>query len=205
MPHRVGAFAMRMPVLAAAVVALLATHAVAAPLCPSERPDEFAARPVSDPAVLRAVLLDQPLSEALAELATLAGRPLRTGPGITGQLRRSRVEGTLADALDALSRDHGLVWWTDGHTVEAAGLASVDSKVFNVAAASESRLCATLRRYGAEGHGVQVQVDEPSATVRVVGPPGFIAFVETVLSQGSTPSTRQEPVSVIKFGRIAAD
>ena len=196
---------MRMPVLAAAVAALLAPPAAAAPLCPSERSDEVAARPVSDPAVLRAVLLDQPLSEALAELAALAGRPLRTGPGITGQLRRSRVEGTLADALDALARDHGLVWWTDGHTVDAAGLASVESKVFTVGAASESRLCTTLRRYGAEGFGVQVQVDEPSATVRVVGPPGFVAFVETVLSQGTTPSARQEPVSVIKFGRIAAD
>jgi len=196
---------MRMPVLAAAVAALLATPAAAAPLCPSERPDEFAARPAADPAVLRAVLLDQPLSEALTELATLAGRPLRTGPGIAGQLRRSRVEGTLADALDALSRDHGLVWWTDGHMIEAAGLASVESRVFSVAAASESRLCATLRRYGAEGHGVQVQVDEPSATVRVVGPPAFVAFIETVLSQGSAPSGRQEPVSVIKFGRTAAD
>ncbi len=178
-------------VMLAAILCL--SHAVKAADVPAAAADTATAA-MMRPVDLR--VLKQELPQVLQALAEQSGVRVTLSKGLASTVTNLHLQGSMRDALDSLAERINAVWWWTGSDVKMVDRSDIVTKT--VKTREIDATMNTARSLGMPVDLVTAQRAEVSGIVRITGPSGLVAEIETLAQDVADQVSR---VHVTKFGK----
>ncbi len=146
------------------------------------------------------MVIEQPLSAALVELAALANLSLIVDGRLDAMLVQASLTGQLQDVLDELSRRHGFEWSLTSGTIEITPSDGVVSRSIKTTGLTEERIANLLAAAGIEDARGRITFDPATQVLRIRGAPRFVARAEAAIL---VVAEKEDSINVVRFGRTS--
>ena len=150
---------------------------------PLERPFPYEATEVEIEAMLK-------------DVTAKTGVPVILPERIRGGITLSNPQGSLRDALDAMARQGGAVWWFDGMAVHVEPAAAMVSRLIALDGFTIDELRGQMAATGLDDRQYPLRAAEGAEMVRVVGPRGYadaVAELAAHMAQRRKPEAKAAP------------
>ena len=146
------------------------------------------------------LVVEQPLSAALVELAALANLSLVIDGRLDAMLVQASLTGQLQDVLDDLSRRHGFEWSLTSGTIEITPSDGVVSRSIKTTGLTDERIASLLAAAGIEDARGRITFDPATQVLRIRGAPRFVARAEAAIL---VVAEKEDSINVVRFGRTS--
>jgi type III secretion protein C len=165
-----------------------------------------AGRAWAEPAPAGAVEIDyrvssQDLRGLVTELVSAAGLAIENEIGTAVRVNTRRLRGPLANVLDELAREYGLVWVSTGAVIHVGDASRSVSRTLEMSTGDLRRVRETMLALNLETRPDLVRLVPSAGRIEVSGPPRFVEVVAERLGRPREKAEAGDDIRVIRFGK----
>ncbi len=145
----------------------------------------------------RYMVIDQAVSDALAELGRNTGLPVSVSDKVEGRLTGGMPLGTAREFLDRICDAYGLVWYFDGSTLHVSTETEVRTELIELGPHAPDDIARRLEQLDISDERYPIRIPEDGDVVSVSGPPPYIALIRktvTAMARARSPRIAREVV-----------
>lgn len=149
---------------------------------------------------------DARLQDVLATLQGLHGQRIDMSDSVRGRVIDRRLDGTLEDALDALSQDNGMEWFAFNGVYYVSLQSEATSRVVAIRDLDRQTVRDTIASAGLDASALRILESEESGSLILTGPPKLVAFSEVVVENipaATDPPSANFGVRIRRAGYLA--
>lgn len=144
----------------------------------------------------RYIVIDQDLRKILVQF----GRNLNINVKLSERVTSRRIQGKMPNVsakefLELICSRFGLVWYYNQSTLHVYSEEELDTAIISLGNVSAGRLTSNLEKLGIADSRYSVQATDDTKTVRISGPPHYLALVRqavAAMEQSLQPAQAQE-------------
>ena len=134
------------------------------------------------------LVVDQPLDAVLKEFGHNVGIDVDISDRLTDRVSHYRHDAGSREFLEGLASSYNFEWFFDGRRLHMSARDEATDKVWSVGPGVEDDLTSALSEVGAYDSRFPIRFDSTQGTVRLSGPPAYMALAMPVVDSFVEPT-----------------